>query len=204
MLLSALPRDALKPVTHSKIGKQRTLFEQVQDHCCARNRGQPSSAAKSEVVGQYITAHEPLISRYTSLFLGEYTVPRWQEVDAPFEVQLHTHIKDFSAWLKEHGYVSSTKYKEFGFRLLAPLPTGRNMFNALMQRDVNLHDAYVMDISLNGDAPPTFAVYREMQELAPSIIKRILDARVMELSKVEESKAISEALSKKRKRGSGQ
>jgi hypothetical protein len=201
LLFSALPRDILKTVARSKIGEQRPLFEQVQDHCCARNRGQPSSAAESELVEQYITAHEPLISRYTSLFLGEYTAPRWREVEATFEVQLHTHITDFSAWLKDHSYVLSNKFKEFGFKLLAPLPAGRNMFNALLRRDVNLHDAYVMDISLNGDTPPTFAVYREMQELAPTIIKRILDARVMELSKVEESEAISEALSKKRKWG---
>jgi hypothetical protein len=201
MLLSAPSLDTLKPIVHSKVGKQRPLFEQVQDHCCARNRGQPSSAAESELVEQYITAHEPLISRYTSLFLGEYTVPRWQEVEATFEVQLHTHITDFSAWLTDHSYVSSHQHKKFGFRLLVPLPVGNNMFDALLQRDVNLHDAYVMDISLNADFPPTFTVYREMQDLAPPIVKRILGARVMQLSKEEERKAISEALRKKRKRG---
>jgi hypothetical protein len=114
--------------------------------------------------------------------------------------------------LREHRYVSSYKYKEFGFRLTAPLSAGKNMFDALLQRGVNLHDAYVMEISINNDAPLTFAVYREMQEFAPPIIKRILDARVMQLSKQEGEKssrrgaqqeAEAGAWTVRKKRGSG-
>ena len=47
-----------------------------------------------------------------------------------------------------------------------------------------------------------FAVYREMQELAPPIINRILSARVMGLTKEEQKSAIEAALSRKRTRAS--
>ena len=92
----------------------------------------------------------------------------------------------------------SSRYKEFSFKLLRPLPAGANMFDAMQEQDVDLHDAYIMDT--NGDGSPTFAIYREMQELAPSIIRRVLRNRVMELTKEEEQSAIKQELSKKRKR----
>ena len=174
------------------------LFAQVQEHCCE----QASAIILSDVANQYITAHKQLISRYCCLFHQQAEIPSWCEHSKSFDVQLQRHMDNFSWWLTSYSYVPSSRYKEFGFRLFRPLPAGANMFDAMLEQGCDLHDAYIMDT--NGDSSPTFAVYREMQELAPSIIKRILTVRVMKLTKEEERSAIKEMLTKKRKRASEQ
>ena len=183
-----------KAAIHPLGSEKQRLFLRVQQYCCE----QTSTTALSDIAKQYIAAHQPLISRYRLLFHHQADVPTWCEHSRDFDTQLQHHINNFSWWLRSYSYMPSSRYKEFSYKLLRPLPAGANMFDAMQEQDVDLHDAYIMDT--NGDGSPTFAIYREMQELAPSIIRRVLRNRVMELTNEEERSAIREELSKKRKR----
>ena len=175
-------------------GMKQHLFAQVQEHCC----DQTSTAVLRNTAKQYTAAHELLISRYRSLFHQQADIPSWSEHSRSLDGQLRQHINNFSSWLKNYSYMKPNTFRALCLKLRLSLPAEANMFDAMLAQGVDLHDAYIMDTS--GDESPTFAVYREMQELAPPVIQRILNARVTELTEEEERSAIREALIKKRKR----
>ena len=101
-------------------------------------------------------------------------------------------------WLKSYSHTPVSRFQPLCSELCPALSAQSNAFDGMRKRGIDLHDAFITDIS--GDGSPTFSVYREMQELAPPIIERILSARVMKLTVEEEESAIGAALSKKRKR----
>ena len=177
---------------------EQDLFDQVQEYCCERT----STEGFSDITKQYIAAHKRLISRYCSRFRQQADIPSWSNRDRAFHVQLQRHIEDFTWWLKGYSYTPASRFESFCFKLCLAVPAEANMFDAMRKRGIDLHDAYITDTS--GESSPTFAVYREMQELAPPIIDRVLGARVMELTEEEGKSAMEAALSRKRKRASEQ
>jgi hypothetical protein len=171
-----LKNNKAQTAIRSSGGMKQHLFAQVQEHCC----DQTSTAVLRNSAKQYTAAHELLISRYCSLFDQQADIPSWSEHSRSLDGQLRQHINNFSSWLQNYSYMKPNTFRALCLKLRLSLPAEANMFDAMLAQGVDLHDAYIMDTS--GDESPTFAVYREMQELAPPVIQRILNARVTELT----------------------